>query len=150
MRRQIPIDIDGMGTEKFGGLGDLPHRRLHETETRYRFFFNPIRYTSLGLAVIEAMMIGMPVVALATTELPTVIEHGRTGYLSCELPELVEHMRHLLKHPEQAARMGEAARRVAQARFGLDRFVRDWNAAFRRAMELRQASPRLLEEVRRG
>jgi hypothetical protein len=39
-------------------------------------------------------------------------------------------MRYLLSHPAAARRMGEAARRTAQERFNIDRFLRDWNAAF--------------------
>lgn len=35
----------------------------------YRFMFNPIRFTSLGPAVIEAMIVGLPIAALATTEI---------------------------------------------------------------------------------
>jgi len=40
-----------------------------------RFFFNPIRYTSLGLAVCEAMMVGMPIIGLATTEMATTVQN---------------------------------------------------------------------------
>src|SRR5213078_5080171 len=91
-RQAIPLDVAGMETEQFGGLGDIPYRDLHRRVARYRFLFSPMRYTSLPLAVIEAMTIGMPVVALATTELPSVIESGVTGYLSCELDQLIMHM----------------------------------------------------------
>lgn len=136
-REQVPLDICGIDTEQIGGLGDIPYRFLHARMAEYRFLFSPIRYTSLPLAVIEAMTIGMPVVALATTELPTVIENGVTGFLSCELDELIERMRFLLAHPDEARRLGENARRVAAVRFGLDRFVRDWNAAFEQARALR-------------
>jgi hypothetical protein len=139
-REQLPLDIAGIETDAFGGLGDIPYRYLHAQMAGYRFLFSPIRYTSLPLAVVEAMTIGMPVVALATTELPAVIENGVTGYLSCELDDLIERMRHLLTHPAAARRLGENARRVAEARFGLDRFVRDWNLAFHRAIELAGSS----------
>ncbi len=119
-----------METEAFGGFGDIPYQNLHHLLADYRFLFSPIRYTSLPLAVIEAMTIGMPVVALATTELPTVILHGETGYVSCDIEALIEHMRFLLSDYEEAARMGRNARAVAQERFGLDRFISDWNRAF--------------------
>ena len=135
-RQVIPLDAVGMQTEEFGGLGDIPYRHLHRRIAAYRFLFSPMRYTSLPLAVIEAMTIGMPVVALATTELPAVIENGRNGYISCDLNELIYHMRGLLADPEHARSLGAHARAVARERFGLDRFIRNWNAAFARVMEL--------------
>src|SRR5579883_2107735 len=68
-----------LDAESLGGWGEVPPMRLAAFEARYRFFFHPIRWTSLGLAVVEAMMLGMPVVGLATTELATVIENGVSG-----------------------------------------------------------------------
>ncbi len=129
-RREVPLEVAGMQTEEFGGLGDIPYRDLHRLVADYRFLFSPMRYTSLPLAVIEAMTIGMPVVALATTELPTVISHGETGFVSCNVSELIEDMRFLLSSREEAFRLGKNARAVARERFGLDRFIRDWNGVF--------------------
>lgn len=135
-RERLPLDICGMETEEFGGLGDIKYFKLHRFLADYRFLYSPMRYTSLPLAVVEAMTIGMPVVALATTELPSVIENGVNGFISCDPEELIDGMRWLLTHPEEAKRMGMAARRVAENRFSLDRFARDWNEAFERALEL--------------
>ena len=129
-REKLPLDAAGMETEAFDGLGDIPYRDLHRFIADYRFLFSPMRYTSLPLAVIEAMTIGMPVVALATTELPGVILNGENGFISCEIDELIEYMRLLLADREEAARIGKNARAMARERFGLDRFVRDWNKAF--------------------
>src|SRR5438067_12821815 len=99
-QQRIPLDAVGMGTDEFGGLGYVPYRELHRRVAEYRFLFSPIRYTSLPLAVIEAMTVGMPVVALATTELPTVIENGVTGYVSCDIDRLINAMQFLLANPE--------------------------------------------------
>ena len=123
-----------METEALGGLGDIPYRHLHRTVADYRFLFSPMRYTSLPLAVIEGMTIGMPIVALATTELPTVVEDGVTGYISCDLDKLIDRMRSLLAEPDTARRLGANARAVARERFGLDRFIRDWNRAFEQVL----------------
>lgn len=130
LRDQLPLRAVGMGTEQYGGLGDVPYRDLHRTMAGYRFLFSPMRYTSLPLAVIEALMIGMPVVALATTELPTVLEDGVTGFVSCDLDYLASRMRHLLEDPGEARRVGANGRALALERFGLERFARDWNSAF--------------------
>lgn len=129
-RRQVPLDLVGINAEENGGIASLPYDRLHAFEARYRFFFNPIRYTSLGLAVCEAMMIGMPIVGLATTEMVTVIENGVSGFLSTDPARVTESMRDLLADPEYALQLGEAARETALDRFNIDRFVRDWDEAF--------------------
>src|SRR5579883_9390 len=55
-RAHMPLDLVGMDAESLGGLGEVSPPELPAFEARYRFFFNPIRWTSLGLAIIEAMM----------------------------------------------------------------------------------------------
>lgn len=130
MRRRVPLDLVGMGSEELGGMGDIPHFDLLRVEARYRFFFNPIRYTSLPLALVEAMAIGMPIVALATTEVPTVVEDGASGYVSNDLDRLAEGMRRLLADRQEAERMGRRSREIARERFSIERFARDWERAF--------------------
>ncbi len=133
VRKEIPLDLAGMGADAVG-LGELGHDELPYVMARYRFFFNPIRYTSLGLAVCEAMTVGMPIVALATTEMTTVVENGVSGYSDTRVDVLVERMRSLLADPHEAARLGSGARRAALRRFDIARFVRDWQAAFEDAV----------------
>jgi glycosyltransferase involved in cell wall biosynthesis len=128
---QVPLTLVGLGSERCGGEGAVANDQLPERMAAHRFFFNPIRYTSLGLAVIEAMMVGAPVVALATTDLAGVIRHGDTGLTDTRLERLIEGMRQLLHDPAEARRIGEAGRRLAAERFSIDRFVRDWDAALR-------------------
>ncbi len=116
----VPLDLVGMGAR------ELAPQALPDVEARYRFLFNPIRYTSLGMAVCEAMMLGMPVVALATTEHATAIRDGVTGHVSADVDVLVERMRELLADRRRAAALGEAARAHALEHWSLDRFADDW------------------------
>ena len=129
-RSRVPLELVGMGADELGGLGEVQHAQLPAFAARYRFLFNPIRYTSLGLAVIEAMMVGLPVVALATTEVATVIENGRSGYIDTDVDALVERMHDLLADPALASELGACARRRAQERFGIGRFIDDWMRVF--------------------
>jgi hypothetical protein len=129
-RRHVPIDLVGMESEPFDGLGEVKPPQLAAFEARYRFFFNPIRYTSLGLAVCEAMMLGIPVVGLATTEMASTIQNGVSGFVDTSLERLIPAMRLLLGDPAEARRLGENARSFARERFGMARFIADWNAAF--------------------
>ena len=130
-RETVPLDLVGMGAEEAGGLGEVEHAQLPAFASQYRFFFNPIRYTSLGLAVLEAMMIGMPIVALATTEMATVIDNGVSGYIDTDVDVLVARMQELIADPNHARRLGENARRHAREHFNIERFAADWDATFR-------------------
>ncbi|MDB5350189.1 MAG: biosynthesis transferase [Planctomycetota bacterium] len=129
-RERVPLDLVGMDAESLGGLGEVHPMQLAAIESRYRFFFNPIRWTSLGLAVVEAMALGMPIIGLATTEMATAIESGVSGCVATDLDSLVEAMNRLLADPAEARRLGEGARRRALARFHIDRFSRDWEETF--------------------
>ena len=131
-REQLPLDLLGMGSKALGGLGELPLHEIPALCERYRFFFHPVRYTSLGLGLIEAMMLGMPVVGLATTEMPNVIENGISGYIDTDPERLLDRMRELLKHHRIAAQLGICARERALQRYSITRFVADWNAALMR------------------
>jgi hypothetical protein len=136
---QLPLDLVGMNSTELGGKGEIAHADLPRYASRYRFFFNPIRYTSLGLAVIEAMLVGLPVVALATTEMATLIRNGENGIASTDPAELLSSMKVLLRHRDLARALGEQGRRVARERFGMARFVRDWSRLLEEAAGLRHA-----------
>lgn len=133
--REIPLDLVGMNSHLAGGLGEVDHQKLPYFESRYRFFFNPIRYTSLGLAVCEAMMLGMPVVGLATTEMATAVVNGLNGYVDTSIETLIERMRELLGSPSLAKKLSTGARSYARERFGIERFANDWSKIFTLATE---------------
>jgi len=123
----VPIDLFGMDAGALGGIDDVPQHRLHDEIARRRVYLHPIRWTSLGLSLIEAMHLGMPVVALATTEAPEAVPPG-AGVLSTSVERLAGAARGFLADRECAREAGVAARRAALERFGLSRFLDDWDA----------------------
>ncbi len=129
VKDQVDLDLVGMGSGDFGGLGEIPQADLAKFESQYRFFFSPIRWTSLGLAVCEAMMMAMPVVALATTEMSSVIENGVSGYIDTNINTLIDYMKELLDNPFEAKKLGLGAKEVAMERFSIERFSQNWNDA---------------------
>jgi len=133
VRKEIPLDLVGMNTGDLG-IGEVLHPRLPSFISQYRFFFNPIRYTSLGLAVCEAMMSGMPVVGLATTEMAVTIKNGQTGYVDTNIETLIEKMKYLLDHPAAATLMGNNAKEYASERFNIKRFTTEWEHCFRQVI----------------
>jgi glycosyltransferase involved in cell wall biosynthesis len=88
---------------------------------------HPVRWTSLGLSLLEAMHLGMPVVALATTEAVEAVPVD-AGVLSTRPARLAEAVRTFVHDPDAARLAGKAARSAALERYGLARFLRDWDA----------------------
>jgi len=125
----IPVELFGMGAGARGGYENLRQAELHEQLARRRVYFHPIRWTSLGLSLIEAMHLGMPVVALATTEVPEAVPDG-AGITSTNVRSLAQALRELLNDADRAKQLGLRARAHARERYGLERFLRDWDALF--------------------
>ncbi|SCF05578.1 Glycosyl transferases group 1 [Micromonospora coriariae] len=135
-----PLDVYGMGVAGLPealaiagdpggpvtGHEDLPQDRMHAEVARRRAYLHLCRWTSLGLSLIEAMAIGMPVIALATTEAVDAVPPD-AGVLSTRVDTLVEAARWLAGDREAALRLGARAREVTKQRFGLDRFLADWD-----------------------
>ena len=122
-----PLDLFGIDAATLGGIEDLPQERLHAEMARRRVYLHPIRWTSLGLSLIEAMQLGMPVVALATTAAPDAVP-AAAGAVSTRVDVLADAVRAFVDDPERARAAGGAARAAALERFGLDRFLADWDA----------------------
>jgi hypothetical protein len=121
----VPLQVYGMQTDALAGI-DVPQGELHDAMARHRVYLHPIRWTSLGLSLVEAMHLGMPIVALATTEVPSAVP-ADAGIVSNDLDELARELRALMNEPERCSLMGKAAREHAIARFGLQRFLSDWD-----------------------
>jgi glycosyltransferase involved in cell wall biosynthesis len=125
-RRAAPIDLFGIGAGELRGIEDPPQARLHRELARRRVYLHPIRWTSLGLTLIEAMHLGMPVVALATTEVPVAVP-AEAGIVSSDVEALCSGIRRLMADPEDALERGLAARAAALERYSLARFLADWD-----------------------
>jgi Glycosyl transferases group 1 len=121
-----PVDLFGIDACALGGIGDLPQDVMHSELARRRVYVHPIRWTSLGLSLLEAMHLGMPVVALGTTEVHEAVPPS-AGVVSTNVDALVEAMRRLVRDREEAAERGRAARAAALERYGLARFLQDWD-----------------------
>jgi N-acetyl-alpha-D-glucosaminyl L-malate synthase BshA len=95
-------------------------------------FLLPSAQESFGLAALEAMSCGLPVVATRVGGLPEVIEHGRTGFLHALGDEagLAASVRDLLEDRTLHARIAAAARASVVDRFDEDRIVPMYEALY--------------------
>jgi glycosyltransferase involved in cell wall biosynthesis len=115
--------------------GNLKPNQLHDAMAERRVYLHLNRWTSLGLSLIQAMLLGMPVVVLDTTEASRAASVA-AGARSSDITELVTATRALLADPEEAQDRGLIARRAALERYGLPRFLHDWDLAFKEAAEI--------------
>lgn len=116
----------GVGPDRLVEVGDLNTGGLHEALARRRFYLHPLRWTSLGLSLIEAMHLGMPVVVLACTEAVLAVP-PEAGFLSTRIDDLARGAAELIADPALARQMGKQAREFALARYGLAAFLRHWD-----------------------
>jgi glycosyltransferase involved in cell wall biosynthesis len=114
---------------KVSFAGNLSPAELYDAMALRRVYLHLNRWTSLGLSLIQAMLLGMPVVVLDATEASRAVPPD-AGALSSNVDDLVRAARVLLRDLDEATRRGQNARRAALDRYGIERFLRDWDAAF--------------------
>ena len=91
---------------------------------------------SFGLAALEAMSAGVPVVATRTGGVPEVVEEGRTGLFAPigDVPALAAAVLEVLADPSRWANMSAAARARAVRDFGPEEMVDRYEAVFTRVL----------------
>jgi hypothetical protein len=131
-----PIDVWGIGTldlnedpwhtPKVTGRGDVSSAMLLAEVARRRVYLHTARWTSLGLSLIEAMYLGMPVVAVASTMAPLVVPL-EAGVVSADIHTLRYALSGFVTDLSAATMAGKVAREFAMAHFSLDRFLAEWD-----------------------
>lgn len=120
----LPAHV-GIAPERLWTFEDLPQHELHRQLARRRVYVHTSRWTSLGLSLLEAMHLGMPVVALATTEAMMAVPPS-AGVISTRVDDLVSAVWRFVHDPSESQRVGASAREAALSRYGLGRFLADW------------------------
>lgn len=130
-----PVDVFGMGTaplttsafaHELVGHGDVTHAAMHDLLAHRRVYAHLCRWTSLGLSLLEAMALGMPVVALSVTEAPEALA-GSAAVVSNDLQRLQAAVRDYVHDPDRAAADGAVNRAHVLSRHALPRFHEQWD-----------------------
>jgi glycosyltransferase involved in cell wall biosynthesis len=119
--------------------GFLPHHRVPAALSHADVLAVPSVYEELGRVVLEAMQVGLPVVATATGGIPEVIHDGHNGLLvpAGDPDPMARAIDSVLLHPGLAARLGAAGRRDSE-RYDADAQVERVLEAYREALAGRQ------------
>ena len=97
-------------------------------------FIMPSGSETFGLAALDAMACGVPVVATDIGGLPELIEDGDTGFLCPvnDIPCFVDRVRRLVEDSDLQATMGRSARESASDRFDVNRIVPMYESYYER------------------
>ncbi len=98
-------------------------------------FAMPSRAEGLGIAALEAMAAGLPVLASEVGGLQDLVLHGETGRLLHvgDVPAWAVALEQTIADPEEAQRMGEAGRRRVQESFLPAQMVEAYEKLYRRS-----------------
>jgi colanic acid/amylovoran biosynthesis glycosyltransferase len=120
--------------------GALPWRDTQAAIARADVFAAPALRTAAGemdgipVSLMEAMAIGLPVVASALSGIPELVEHERNGLLvpPANATALADAIERVIRDPAAAAAFGRRARRRVDREFSIrdavDGLVTGWNA----------------------
>lgn len=130
-----PVDVFGIGTSPLTttafqheviGHGDIAQAAMHDLLADRRVYAHLCRWTSLGLSLLEAMAMGMPVVALSVTEAPEALS-GSAAVVSNDPHRLRAAVREYVHDAERAAADGQLNRAHVLSRHALPRFHAEWD-----------------------
>jgi N-acetyl-alpha-D-glucosaminyl L-malate synthase BshA len=120
------------------GVGDRvlflgKHQSVEELLACADLFLLPSKNESFGLAALEALSCGTPVIASDTGGLPELVTHDETGFLFPlgAVDEMAEAGLSLLEDSGRWSRFSRAAREDAVARFSNDRVVPIYEELYR-------------------
>jgi glycosyltransferase involved in cell wall biosynthesis len=124
-------------------LGFVEHAELPELYRAADLLAVPSHYEGgLGMAYLEAMATGLPVIAGAAGGAAEAVVDGETGILlrSGQAEEAAAAIERLYADAQLRARMGSAGRARVEQRFGMARYGARIAEAYARAIERRRAS----------
>ncbi|MFH1062879.1 MAG: glycosyltransferase family 4 protein [Candidatus Omnitrophota bacterium] len=126
-----------------GSLRGLLEQKVKENKLINRFTFtgwqeNPMHYMhamdlmvlaslneAVGLVLIEAQSLGVPVIATKVGGVPEIVEHGKSGILvnPSDRKALIDAIEMLIKNPAQRLAMGQYAKKNVLAKYSVEVFI---------------------------
>lgn len=126
LRSQLESRVRASGlASRVRFTGPLPHNA--EIYRSMDLYVQPSLFEGASITILEAMGVGLPVVATDSGGPAGLVRQGETGLLvpSGDANALSEAVVHLLKHPDEAIRMGEAGHRRAHDLFSSRVFIEE-------------------------
>jgi hypothetical protein len=92
-----------------------------------RFFLNTSQWSPIPLSLIEAMMVGCPIITTSKQEIPKFLHHEENALIADNVDDMVKSARRLMVDDDLCKKLSQNVRATALQFFSLERFVNDWN-----------------------
>ncbi|WP_048152118.1 glycosyltransferase family 4 protein [Palaeococcus ferrophilus] len=125
-------------------LGRQPREKVREYLQASDVYLSPTIYEAFGIAALEALACGVPVVANNHGGISEVVEHGKTGLVSQDDGELVQNLMALIDDEEMREEMGKNARKSVEDRFSWEAVIPEVLDVYERTMNRGGGNPFLL------
>lgn len=122
-------------------VGFRPRSEIREMFARTKLFVLPSKREGFGIAVLEALAAGIPVVAMNYGGLKDIVQHGRTGYLADGYDEFAAYVAKLILDDGLREKMAGAAPEAAEG-FYWDVIIQRHLRVYEKAISMRRASAR--------
>ncbi|HEV2317505.1 MAG TPA: glycosyltransferase family 4 protein [Thermoplasmata archaeon] len=137
MGPQLRAQAERLGiADRLTWLGHVPSRADYRAVfRRASALVLPSEYEAFGFVLMEAMSVGLPIVATSVGAVPEVLEHGGIGELISfgDVPALTSALRRLVREPDRwSARIARGRVRVRD--FAVERMVEGHLALYREAL----------------
>ncbi len=121
------------GKVKLSGFVKDIYGELEKTD----IYVQPSLSESFGLAILQAMSVGLPVVATKTGGIPEVVTQGKTGILvePKNSKELSRGVLELLRDPQKAQKMGKMAAEDAEIKFSLKDMISEIETVYQKIVQ---------------
>jgi glycosyltransferase involved in cell wall biosynthesis len=130
--RVLPL-VDGEAVQYLGNVGPADRARILGGAAA---LLHPIGFAEpFGLAVVEAMTCGTPVVAYPKGSMPEIVDQGVTGFLADDVPAAVDVLPDALKLDRHLVRQ------QATERFSAGRMVDDYLKVYQRILADPDSAP---------
>jgi glycosyltransferase involved in cell wall biosynthesis len=109
--------------------------------SKMHLFVLPSRTEGLGIVLLEAMAMGLPVVASNVGGIPELVLHNETGLLvqPLQFKDLAEAMIELLSDPKRMYAMGEKGKESVSSKFSAEQFIRQHESVYESALMAKRA-----------
>jgi hypothetical protein len=123
--RQVPIQLVGENP----GLSQSAKstEELVQKLASARFFLNTSQWSPIPLSLIEAMMVGCPIITTDKQEIPKFLKHEENALIANTPDEMVRAARRLQVDDELCQKLSRNVRQTALQFFSIDRFTKEWN-----------------------